>query len=476
MSFSSNAEIDRAISLAKAKADADPLRPTYHFHPPAQWMNDPNGTCYADGWYHVFYQHNPFNDWWDHMHWGHARTRDFVHWEYLPIALYPDNDPAEGHCFSGCCVVRSSHDPLIFYTSVAKNRDEKPNRQRVAIGSRDLLTWQKLAVPAVQISDAPAGTKNDWRDPYVFEHDGRSYMVVGAVIPYEGTSRASTLLFEAEDETLLRWRYRGLLFVGDPSLSFLECPNFFSLEGRWVHLYSPREPVQYHTGRFFPETGALDVELSGLVDHSSEYYATNTIRDDRGRTILLGWVRGFPKGHGWNGCHAIPRELKMDRQGRLVQAPIAETEELRTHHRVEDADTIRRPRTTIPCAPSGAMEIAATLAMAPGSELSISLQAGERSLFSIQVDHASMRVEGLPVPFERDTSSPREGTLRVFLDRSVVEIFADNGRHCVTRVIEDLLAADRIVFGRKGAAEIKSLESWEMAPLSYSVPDVPVNA
>ena len=73
--------------LPSRDAEADPERPIYHFLPPAYWMNDPNGPIYYNGWYHLFYQHNPYGDDWGYMHWGHARSRDLVHWEHMPIAL-----------------------------------------------------------------------------------------------------------------------------------------------------------------------------------------------------------------------------------------------------------------------------------------------------------------------------------------------------------------------------------------------------
>lgn len=78
-----------AVTAAVPKAESVPSRPVFHFRPPAQWMNDPNGVIHHRCWYHVFYQHNPYADKWGHMHWGHARSRDLVRWEHLPIALWP---------------------------------------------------------------------------------------------------------------------------------------------------------------------------------------------------------------------------------------------------------------------------------------------------------------------------------------------------------------------------------------------------
>ena len=92
----------RSVAAGAARAQADPARPIYHFLPPAYWMNDPNGPIYHDGWFHLFYQHNPYGDEWGHMHWGHARSRDLVRWEQLPIALAPSYEEGEEHVLSGC--------------------------------------------------------------------------------------------------------------------------------------------------------------------------------------------------------------------------------------------------------------------------------------------------------------------------------------------------------------------------------------
>lgn len=88
------------------RANEDPCRPLYHFSAPANWMNDPNGTIYHQGKYHLFYQFNPQKAKWGNIHWGQAVSEDLIHWEHLPIALYPHREYGEQYCFSGCCVVK----------------------------------------------------------------------------------------------------------------------------------------------------------------------------------------------------------------------------------------------------------------------------------------------------------------------------------------------------------------------------------
>jgi hypothetical protein len=92
--------IQKSVPIAKA----DPSRPVYHMMPEAQRMNDPIGAFFADGWFHVFYQSNPYDTGWGHMHWGHARSRDNVIWERLPVAVWPTTEKGEDHCYSGSTV------------------------------------------------------------------------------------------------------------------------------------------------------------------------------------------------------------------------------------------------------------------------------------------------------------------------------------------------------------------------------------
>lgn len=236
------AEPTAAVQAAVPLAAADPLRPVYHFRPPAQWTNDPNGTIYHDGWYHLFYQHNPFAPQWGPMYWGHARSRDLVRWEHLPIALAPSHELGETHCYSGCAAVNGQGQPLLFYTSVSlgkndqgKNVQTRPCEQWAAV-SDDWIAWRKH--PGNPMLPPQPDFREDWRDPFFFRHEGRAFIVVGMCGP-------GTALYEAEDDTLSRWTYRGL--ISDLSA---ECPNFFPLQGKFVYLSSPFNAVEYRVGDF----------------------------------------------------------------------------------------------------------------------------------------------------------------------------------------------------------------------------------
>ena len=105
-----------ALRRAAMRVHADPTRPVYHFRPPAQWMNDPCGGIYYKGYYHLFYQLNPYGDQWGNIHWGHARSKDLIYWEHLPIAIATAQN--ELRCNSGCVTINKQGVPMIFYTHV----------------------------------------------------------------------------------------------------------------------------------------------------------------------------------------------------------------------------------------------------------------------------------------------------------------------------------------------------------------------
>lgn len=242
------------------EAAADPTRPAYHFSAPAQWMNDINGVLHYRGYYHISYQLNPYGDQWGTMHWGRARSRDLVHWEHLPIALWPSREKGEEHVFSGCLTLNSANQPLIFYTSIGHPLPE----QWAAIGSPDLLVWDKYAGnPILKMGDHGGLSIDEWRDPFGFRTEGKTYLVLGGQLPAGEGSPAAAFLYEARQGDLLTWTYRGILFRHpDPKLPSIECPNFFPLGKRFVMLISPYGLVEILCRRFRCKTGNVYCSLS----------------------------------------------------------------------------------------------------------------------------------------------------------------------------------------------------------------------
>lgn len=283
-----------SIEAAAVVAARDPLRPAYHFRPPGNWMNDPNGPIFHNGFLHMFYQHNPYGENWGHMHWGHARSRDMIQWQHMPVALAPSKELGEEHVFSGSATLDGQGRPMIFYTSIFAGRSAGEHAEQwAAIGDERLVTWRKHPANPILEESIHGGQKIwDWRDPYHFKYRGHSYLVLGGNTNQGKGGGAVVTLYKALNSDLTRWEYLGILFKHpDPDVVNIECPNFFELDGKWVLIVSPHRRVEYFTGTFDGKT--FVPETRGLVDHSDNYYAPNGAFDPKGRHWLWGWVRGF---------------------------------------------------------------------------------------------------------------------------------------------------------------------------------------
>lgn len=449
---------NRAVADAAGRAATDPRRPAYHFLPAAQWMNDPNGTIFHDGYYHVFFQHNPYGDRWGNMHWGHARSRDLVHWERLPIALWPSKGRGEDHVFSGCAWKSGAGDVLLFYTSVGSGR---PNEQWAAVPlAADLLEWRKhpknplITTKRADGPDFGAGM----RDPFIFEAGGKTLMVVGA----DTEDEAVVPVYEAADETLGAWKYRGILWRTPKTvMKFPECPNFFPLGEKFILLTSPYRPVEYRVGTLDLDSFRFSAETEGRLDHSQQYYATNIAFDDAERCVLFGWIRGFPSGHGWNGCLALPRVLTLGDDGHPRQTPVPELQKLRENHRRLEAVPLKSGTTRVEGVKGDTVELLASFDPGTASRVGLRVRCSPdgSAAKEIAFDRMTITAAGEAFPFKL---GPDEDTLtlHVFVDRSVLEVFI-NERACVTRVLDSDPAHLGVeVFATGGEATLRSLDVW----------------
>lgn len=298
-------------------------RLAYHIEAEKGWINDPNGLCWFNGEYHVFFQHNPFAAKWDTMHWGHAVSKDLVHWEELPIALYPTEpyENSEG-CFSGSALVKDGV-LYLMYTAVSK---ELGQTQCIAT-SRDGRTFEKYAGNPVIAQSPVDPVSKDFRDPKIFPYKDDGYrMVCGAGIGGE----ASVLLYRSDD--LLHWEYMGPIFQSRDFGPVPECPDLFELDGKWVLVFSRMDESrasQFIVGRF--DGASFTPESYQIVEKGKDFYAPQTFLDPKGRRILIGWL------HGWEretppdavraGALTIPREVTL-MDGKVHNYPVEEAQAL----------------------------------------------------------------------------------------------------------------------------------------------------
>lgn len=305
------------------------LRPKYHFTPQKGWMNDPNGLVYYNGKYHIFYQHNPYSCEWDSMHWGHAVSDDLIHFEHLPIALFPDE---RGDIFSGSCVVDSdnvtglgtSNSPVLlaFYTS--HHSESKREEQCVAF-SRDGIAFEKYKDNPL----IPGNINTPARDPFVFKND----ILGGYSMCF--TTEKSIKFYHSKN--LLDWVETGDFVLPDQAFQgMIECPCIFKCLEKYVLLMSmdiPKEEyvrfpegvkphnrlMQYLVGDFdgkvFINTQESHEPL--MVDQGTDFYA-GTLFNNIAEPIMMAWlgnsdrIMSIPtEDEGFKGVLSYPRKLGL---------------------------------------------------------------------------------------------------------------------------------------------------------------------
>ncbi len=456
-----NPEIQPGMEAMMARASEaadDPTRPVYHFVPPSGWMNDVNGPLLHRGYHHVFYQLNPFHtDARYGTHWAHARSADLVHWEHLPLAIWPSTEAGETSCYSGTAGFNRDGEPIILYTSTRKwGRDRvvpEPFEQWAAIGDDDLINWTKYSDnPSLSLErDGRPEFDWRWRDPFFFFEQGRSFMVLGA-------TGVGTPIWESESGDLLNWTYRGL--ASDISQ---ECPNLFRLGEDWVMLTSPYTPVDYHIGDFDIDTYRFTPRVNGRIEPTKTFYGTNILFDAVGLCLLFGRLLRTIPGAAWNGCMALPRVLTIGEDGHPRQTPVQEIELLRGE-RHSPADVTLDGTSKALDIRGDSLEIIVEIEPAGTTFCGIRVRCSDDGADGVRIgfDSESVWVGGIEIPY--DLSTGQEALkFRIFLDKSVIEVFLDDGARAASNFI-DCGANDLGIelFARGGSAEFRSISIWEM--------------
>ena len=429
-----------------------------HFTPPNGWMNDPNGLVYADGVFHLCYQHHPADLLWGPMHWGHATSTDLFTWQHRPIVLRPDH---LGTAFSGSAVV--DHDGVAgfgagalvaFYTHFV---EETPQSQGVAYSLDGGETWR--AYDANPVLSAPPGLI-DFRDPKVFRHaDGHWVMVL--------VGGDEVIFHRSED--LLHWTECGRFGRGHGAHGGVwETPDLFELEvegtgaSRWVLVVSVLgggpaggSGTQYFIGDFDGATFTAHdpPDVVRWVDHGADFYAPQSWSGvPEGRRVWLAWMSNWDYARTtpastWRGAMTLPRELRLCRDGESVVLAQSPVRELDDRHRVveERRDLTLTPeepwrRATAPAAydlrlraeaAAGVREVGLEVHGGPGGGTRIGYFPGEGVL---RVVRAVDGLEGAAAGGVQEVplGASAELDLRVVVDTCSAEVFADGGRVVLT--------------------------------------------
>jgi beta-fructofuranosidase len=457
------AKANAAVAEAVEAAQADRHYPIYHLRTAAYWINDPNGPVHFDGHYHMFFQHNPYGPQWGNMSWGYAVSRDLVYWEHRPIALgrNPDSYDKDG-VFSGCCVIADDGTPTILYTGV------NPQVQAIATTQDGGRTWQKHPANPV-IADPPLPDLEGFRDPYVWREEDGWYMVIGGGIRGEG---GAALLYRSPD--LVAWEYLHPLAVG--FAKNWECPNFFPLGGRHVLIVSPHGDVRYTIGDYDKaahtfaqgEWRRLDIAEDG------PFYAPNSFFAPDGRLLLWGWIRGGGSEDApWNGCLTLPRVLTLRDDGLLGIAPADEITGLRREHAgVADVTVEGRDGFTLEGTFSSALEVAARIGVGNAENVEIILRGNREGVKPVEIariiyDNIAHKLRaGAHAGDFQLLPGEEELQLRVFLDRSVLEVYANGRAALTTRVYPEPYDSVAVsVAAKSRAAQLHRLDVWNLGSI-----------
>ncbi|MFL5339099.1 MAG: GH32 C-terminal domain-containing protein [Gemmataceae bacterium] len=377
-------------------------RPQFHFTSRRGWLNDPNGLVYADGEYHLFYQHNPYGWAWGNMHWGHAVSQDLVHWTELPIALYPPR--YRDWCFSGSAFVDHTNKRLAAaFTSTA--------RGECLIFSQDGgRTWTEAANNPV--------VKHVGRDPKVIWHEPTRRWVMAVYDEFQGKQR---IAFHSSAD-LKDWKFESRIE------GFFECPDFFELPvagdaktRKWVLSAADGKYVlgQFDGREFKPETPKLQV-------WHGNFYAAQTYSDvPDGRRIQIGWGNGitFP-GMPFNQQMTVPCQLTLRPTSagvRLFAEPVAELDRLAAK-RHDRGGTLKSVGNLLAGLRGDLFDIRAEIELAGAEEVGIVVRGipvtydvKKRELTCKTVKAALMPIDG-------------RIRLRILVDRGSIEVFANDGR------------------------------------------------
>lgn len=425
------------------KLNNDRYRLGYHVSAPAGWINDPNGFCYYKGYYHIFYQYHPYSADWGPMHWGHSRSKDLVHWESLPIALAPDTKADEDGCFSGSAIVKDDVLYLI-YTGHHYYDDGDPDHfwqnQNLAY-STDGINFTKYENNPI-IASAPEDNTHHFRDPKVWEKDGKYYMILGSQ-GKDGVGRA--IIYRSDD--LKDWQYLGEIAKanGLTTEGFMwECPDFFELADKDILLLSPQGieaqgqkylnlfQTGYFVGNFDYSTNTFEHGGFTELDHGHDFYATQTTLAPDGRRLIFGWMdmweSKFPeKADGWAGALTLLRELEL-KDDQLYMRPVKEAVQLRTAE--ISAWNKQVTEKTLLCENEHQAEIDLTLTTDQAFELAFTDQDKQVKLTFDQATHTFTLLNGDARYASIKPNS--ELKLQIFIDTSSLEIFINDGEAVFT--------------------------------------------
>ena len=465
-----SAETESAVARAP-----EAWNPRFHVIGDRNWINDPNGPIQHRGVHHLFYQANPKEPFWGPPAWGHVTSTDLVTWTRHPPALRPGPGTADADgCWSGCTRIVDGR-PAIYYTGVVGEDDQRVESVCRAWGSEDLLRWEKDPANPL-IAGPPDSGSGLHRDPFLWQDADGWHMLLGS-----GTSRGERhgqiVRYDSVDAT--DWRYGGVFFEAPRFEGGLdlgehwECPQLLLDGDAAALILSCQAPMSVrplmHAVTFCGalREGRFEGGLAGRLDFGDVFYAPALSRDEAGRDLLWGWAQerlGLDAQGALShaGALTLPRQATL-RRGTLVLRPVPELDGLRAGPLAPAGP----PRGGMVAEPQ--MELVAVLegtGGAGGWALSCDDPADLRVEVLVDFDDHRLRIavadgtgerRSLEAPLERR----ERHALRVFVDGSLLEVFADDGDAALTtRSYPAPGSWSRVELVRSGRVQATEAGTW----------------
>jgi beta-fructofuranosidase len=465
----------------------DVLRPQFHLLPRHNWMNDPCAPRFHRGQYHMFFQYNPNAAVWGDMHWNHATSPDMIHWKHQPVAIAPGPGDFDAYGIFTGSVLPGMDVASILYTGVSRSepqlatiRGDVIREVQCLATSTDpeLRTWKKLDKPV--ISSPPAGLHiTGFRDPCPWKDGDTWYLGIGSGFNRVG---GAILLYSSKDG--MNWTYLHPLAQGkwnggtqtDPvdTGEMWECPDFFPLGDKHVLLYSTERKVYWNVGVFDKKELRFHAETTGLLDQGA-YYAMKSMPDEQGRRILWGWVteKRSPEAcieAGWAGCMALPRVLTINAENQLCMEVPAEFASLRRNVQSMDGHVAGKENPWL----------AKATIRNRSAQVLYTFKAGDLAC-ALELHAEGVAAPLLTLSYNGHSAQPRltvgdktlklspddEGlsTIQLWMDGSVVELFADK-REVLTARIYELTEGEIHLAWVGGTGPLRSISVSEVSPIS----------
>ncbi|OPJ62530.1 glycoside hydrolase family 32 protein [Clostridium oryzae] len=469
----------------------------YHFMSEIGWINDPNGFSYYNGEYHLFYQYYPYGSYWGSMHWGHAKSKDLIKWDYLPVALAPDmNYDADG-CFSGTAIEIDGKLYLMYTGNISPNPDKPENirqLQNIAVSDDGIEFTKFINNPVIDTKDLPSNAlPQDFRDPKVLRKGDSFY----AIIASRNTDGSGQLLVY-KSNNLSDWTYLGVLLKSENKLGEMwECPDLFKIGDTDVVIISPQyikrqgdkycntHSCVYILGKGDIETCNYTTSAIDEIDGGFDFYAPQTLQDDNGRQIMIAWIQMWERriptneeNHGWAGAMTLPRELRVI-NNKLYQIPVEEIKKYRTNL-VKYSDISFENSLSLKEIEGQNIELDMKIDFLEANIFGLKILKGEqqetimyydKEKAKFVFDRSKSGVDISDSKADEDIKYVRKVginlienklKLRIFVDRISVEIFIQDGEKVITSTVYPKSASRNIEFFSDGEVLINELNKWKI--------------